>query len=133
MLSSAVEGIRLELKVDSFPVSVNVALPAGMVVNELLTNALKHAFVGRDRGTIMLHSLADDRGCRVVVADDGVGLPPDISWPKSGKLGQSRYSGRIQTRQRCARHHRILPHGRSSDGRSTRVGRIAQSTVCGTL
>jgi PAS domain S-box-containing protein len=87
MLSSAVEGIRLELKVDSFPVSVNVALPAGMVVNELLTNALKHAFVGRDRGTIMLHSLADDRGCRVVVADDGVGLPPDISWPKSGKLG----------------------------------------------
>jgi PAS domain S-box-containing protein len=86
MHSSAVEGIRLALKVDSFPVSVNVALPTGMVVNELLTNALKHAFVDRDGGTITLESLADARGCRVVVSDDGVGLPPDISWPKHGKL-----------------------------------------------
>ncbi len=87
MHASAVEGIRLEMKVDSFPVSVNVALPTGMVVNELLTNALKDAFVDRDGGTITLQSLTDARGCRVVVADDGVGLPPDISWPKRGKLG----------------------------------------------
>jgi two-component sensor histidine kinase len=86
MHSSAVEGIRLELKVDSFPVSVNVALPTGMVVNELFTNALKHAFVGRDGGTITLQSLTDTRGCRVVVSDDGVGLPPEVSWPKHGKL-----------------------------------------------
>ncbi len=87
MHSSAVEGIRLELKVDSFPVSVNVALPTGMVVNELLTNALKHAFVARDGGTITLQSLTDATGCRVTVSDDGVGLPPDISWPRRGKLG----------------------------------------------
>ncbi len=87
MLSSAVEGIRLELKVDSFPVSVNVALPTGMVVNELLTNALKHAFVDRDGGTITVQSLLDERGCEVVVADDGVGLPEDVTWPKRGKLG----------------------------------------------
>jgi two-component sensor histidine kinase len=87
MHSSAVEGIRLELKVDSFPVSVNVALPTGMVVNELLTNSLKHAFVDRDGGTIRVESLVDAQGCRVVVADDGVGLPADMSWPKRGKLG----------------------------------------------
>ena len=87
MHSSATEGIRLEMKVDSFPVSVNVALPTGMVVNELLTNALKHAFKDRDKGTITLHSLADERGCKVVVADDGVGLPPDVSWPRNGRLG----------------------------------------------
>jgi FixJ family two-component response regulator len=87
MHSSAVEGIRLETKVDSFPVSVNVALPTGMVVNELLTNALKHAFVDRDGGTISLQSLTDARGCKVVVSDDGVGLPPDMSWPRRGKLG----------------------------------------------
>jgi two-component sensor histidine kinase len=87
MHSSAVEGIRLDLKVDSYPVSVNVALPTGMVVNELLTNALKHAFVGREGGTITLQSLNDAQGCRVVVADDGIGLPPDVSWPRRGKLG----------------------------------------------
>ena len=87
MRSYAVEGIRLDLKVDAYPVSVNVAMPTGLVVNELLTNALKHAFTGRDGGTITLHSLADSTGCRVVVADDGVGLPAGVEWPKRGKLG----------------------------------------------
>ena len=87
MHSYAVEGIRLNLKVDAYPVSVNVAMPTGMVVNELLTNALKHAFDGRDGGTITLHSLADGNGCRVVIADDGVGLPEGVEWPKRGKLG----------------------------------------------
>ncbi len=77
----------MALKVDSYPVSVNVALPTGMVVNELLSNALKHAFVDRDGGTITLESLNDAGGCRVVVADDGVGLSPGSSWPKRGKLG----------------------------------------------
>ncbi len=84
---SSTDGIRLDLKVDSYPVSVNVALPTGMVVNELLTNALKHAFVDRDVGTITLHSLSDEHGRRVIVADDGVGLPPDVTWPRHGKLG----------------------------------------------
>ncbi|MEA2986464.1 MAG: hypothetical protein QOD94_2718 [Alphaproteobacteria bacterium] len=87
MRSHAVEGIRLDLKVDAYPVSVNVALPTGLVVNELMTNAIKHAFVGRDGGTISLHSLADSRGCRVIIADDGIGLPDNVEWPKPGKLG----------------------------------------------
>jgi len=86
MSSHAVEGIRLDLKVDTYPVSVNVAMPTGLVVNELLTNALKHAFNGRDGGTISLHSLVDGNGCRVVIADDGIGLPQGAEWPKRGKL-----------------------------------------------
>src|SRR6185295_10159126 len=87
MRSHAVEGIRLDLKVDAYPVSVNVAMPTGLVVNELLTNALKHAFQGRDGGTITLHSIVDGDGCRIVVADDGIGLPEGETWPKRGKLG----------------------------------------------
>ena len=82
----AVEGVRLELKVDVYPVSVNVAMPAGLVVNELLTNALKHAFVGRPGGTITLESVSDGNGCRVTIADNGVGLPEGLEWPKRGKL-----------------------------------------------
>lgn len=89
--SHAVEGIRLDLKVDSYPVSVNVAMPTGLVVNELLTNALKHAFpgIGTDRqgGTITLHSLSDGEGCRITIADDGIGLPEGAAWPRTGKLG----------------------------------------------
>jgi two-component sensor histidine kinase len=86
MRAHAVEGIRLDLKVDTWPVSVNVAMPAGLVVNELLINALKHAFVGRDGGTITLQSLVDETGCRVIVADDGVGLDEGTQWPRAGKL-----------------------------------------------
>ncbi|TPG16456.1 PAS domain-containing protein [Sphingomonas koreensis] len=87
MEAHAVEGVRLELSVDAWPCSINVAMPTGLVVNELMTNSLKHAFAGRDRGVISLSSLVDDKGCRVIVADDGVGLPDDASWPQSGKLG----------------------------------------------
>ena len=87
MQAHAEEGIRLDLKVDTWPVSINVAMPTGLVVNELMTNALKHAFVGRDGGTITVSSLVTDTGCRVVISDDGVGLSEGESWPQSGKLG----------------------------------------------
>ncbi len=86
MQAHAHEGVRLELKVDTWPVSINVAMPAGLVVNELMTNALKHAFVNQDGGTIMLSSLVDDAGCRVEISDDGVGLPAGMTWPEPGKL-----------------------------------------------
>ncbi|QKC98296.1 histidine kinase dimerization/phosphoacceptor domain -containing protein [Mesorhizobium sp. NZP2298] len=87
MASHAVEGIRLDMKVDTYPVSINVAMPTGLVVNELLTNALKHGFRGREGGTITLHSVVDGDGCRITIADDGVGLPEGETWPKPGKLG----------------------------------------------
>jgi two-component sensor histidine kinase len=87
MRAHAVEGIHLDLQVDTWLVSLDVAMPTGLVVNELLTNTLKHAFRGRDGGSITLHSTTDAAGgCRIVVADDGVGLPEGYSWPRQGKL-----------------------------------------------
>jgi PAS domain S-box-containing protein len=86
MHAHAVEGIHLDLQVDTWPVSINVAMPAGLLVNELLTNALKYAFDGRSGGTITLHSLVDTYGCHVMVSDDGVGLAPGVRWPEAGKL-----------------------------------------------
>ncbi|MDV4161343.1 sensor histidine kinase [Rhizobium leguminosarum] len=86
MAAHAVEGIRLDMKVDTWPVSVDVAMPAGLVINELLTNTLKHAFVGRDGGEITLRCVVSYTGCRITVADNGVGLPQDVTWPQPGKL-----------------------------------------------
>lgn len=86
MKAHAVEGIRLDLKIDTWPVSVNVAMPAGLVVNELMTNALKHAFPEGSGGEITLHSLVDESGCTILIADNGIGLPDGVDWPKRGKL-----------------------------------------------
>jgi PAS domain S-box-containing protein len=87
MHTYAVDGIRLDLKVDHALASVNVAMPVGLLVNELLTNAFKYAFAGKDTGTIMVRCFHEDEThyC-VMVADDGVGLPEGISWPVRGKL-----------------------------------------------
>lgn len=86
MRAHAPEGIRLDMKVDTWPASVDVAMPTGLVVNELLTNALKYAFRDEGSGTITLRCVVEDGECRVVVADDGVGLPEGETWPKPGKL-----------------------------------------------
>lgn len=88
MHTYAVEGIRLDIKVDYAPASVNVAMPVGLIVNELLTNAFKYAFNGRGSGTLIVRCLHEDESnYRIVVADDGVGLPEGSTWPIEGKLG----------------------------------------------
>jgi two-component sensor histidine kinase len=88
MKTCAVDGIRLEQKMEYAPVSVNTALSVGLVVNEVLTNSFKYAFDGRGLGVITIECLrpSDDQ-YRVVVADDGVGLPEDVTWPVPGKIG----------------------------------------------
>ena len=88
MNTYAVDGIRLDIKVDHAPTSINVALPVGLIVNELLTNAFKHAFGGRGQGLITVECLrSGEERYRVVVADDGAGLPEGVKWPVAGKIG----------------------------------------------
>jgi PAS domain S-box-containing protein len=89
MNAYATERIRLDIKVDHTPTSINVALPIGLIVNELMTNAFKYAFGDRAGGTITLHCLRQDdpeQYC-VMVGDDGVGLPEGGRWPVPGKIG----------------------------------------------
>jgi PAS domain S-box-containing protein len=88
MRAHAVAGIRLDIKVETAPVSINLAMPAGLAVNELLTNAFKYAFKNRGGGIITLELLCEEPDrYRVVIADDGDGLPEGVNWPAEGKLG----------------------------------------------
>jgi PAS domain S-box-containing protein len=81
-------GVGLETKVAYAPASINVAMPVGLLVNEILTNAFKYAFVGRSHGTVVVECRHEADGrFHIVVADDGVGMPPDATWPQRGKLG----------------------------------------------
>ena len=86
MRSHASEGIRLDLNVERCPVSINVAMPTGLVVNETMTNTFKYAFADRSGGTITLRCLREANGYLIVVADDGNGLPAGTVWPSPGKI-----------------------------------------------
>jgi two-component sensor histidine kinase len=68
--------VALELAVDEVPLAVNRAIPCGLVLNELVTNAVKHAFRGGRKGRIRvgLAQLSDGR-IQLGVDDDGAGLP----------------------------------------------------------
>jgi two-component sensor histidine kinase len=85
--SNGPDGVRLELKLESCVVPVNVALSVGLVVNELITNAFKYAFSGRDGGKITVRCVRKDDECVVSVEDDGIGLPEGATWPVPGKIG----------------------------------------------
>lgn len=87
MDASAMPGIALDVQIGYCPMSINIAMPAGLLVNEMLTNALKYAFVGRNTGQIRLVCKLEGGHVTVVVADDGVGLDEGQQWPSPRKLG----------------------------------------------
>ncbi len=85
--SNADQRIRLALAVDPIPLPLNQAIPCGMILNELISNALKHAFPASQRGEIQVgFNLRDGRHC-LSVGDDGVGIDPGRMKTKGGSLG----------------------------------------------
>ena len=76
------------VSVADYPFPISMAVPVGLVLNELLSNALKHAFVGRKEGTIEVSLTASEEGkINLMVRDDGVGLPPGFDINTTGTLG----------------------------------------------
>jgi two-component sensor histidine kinase len=70
------------------PVSVDTAIPMGLVVTELVTNAVKHAFSREHPGTITIHAGPEQHeSLRISVGDDGIGLPQDWSMDGTDSLG----------------------------------------------
>jgi two-component sensor histidine kinase len=82
------EEISLEFHVCEVRLPIDAAIPCGLIVNELISNALKHAFPG-DRGGRIQVSFAQEASQEAVltVQDNGVGLPPDFSFERSETLG----------------------------------------------
>jgi PAS domain S-box-containing protein len=85
--ASAMANITCETDVVYCPVSVNIAMPVGLLVNEMLTNALKYAFVGRATGKLKIICKVENARISVVVSDDGLGMPDNVVWPAPRKLG----------------------------------------------
>jgi PAS domain S-box-containing protein len=82
-------GRRIELSVQAQPISadLNCAVPFGLIVSELLTNAYKHAFHGRSSGCLQIQLHADGNAALLEVRDDGVGLTDGPHAGRGGSLG----------------------------------------------
>jgi len=82
------DAVSLILAVGDLTIAVDKAIPCGLILNELITNALKHAFPAGRRGTIRVHLERLDSGrLRLSVADDGVGLPEGFNMLGQKSLG----------------------------------------------
>lgn len=72
-------GIVLRVEADPFPIDLDLAIPLGLLANELISNAFKHAFPDGRTGTIVVEARATAKGLRLEVRDDGVGYDPAVT------------------------------------------------------
>ena len=85
--------IRFSVQAAGVEVSLDKAVPCGLILNELITNAYMHAFPagrpGSGKGKCEIKVIVKQKGGMntLTVADNGVGLPADLDWEKSETLG----------------------------------------------
>jgi two-component sensor histidine kinase len=82
-------GIHLQLELESVTVSMDQATPCGLMVNELISNSLKHAFVGRSDGEVRLtlQHVGVGGQVRLNISDNGLGMPVDLEARCERSLG----------------------------------------------
>lgn len=88
LLQSLSAGVPIEARYDLAPLALSIdrAVPCALVLNEMLTNALKHAFRGREIGRVLIAVRPSAAGHELVVEDDGVGIQ-DVDVATSRSLG----------------------------------------------
>ncbi|HNH83320.1 MAG TPA: histidine kinase dimerization/phosphoacceptor domain -containing protein, partial [Acidobacteriota bacterium] len=86
--SSPKNPVKLETKITAIPIGIDLAVPVGLILNELLTNILKYAFPDNRQGKIQI-SLEPDAEKRLIltVSDDGVGMPDTVKVQSPTTLG----------------------------------------------
>ncbi len=80
--------VDLQLDVEEVCLGIDMAVPCGLLLNELLTNALKHAFPDMKPGELYIKMHKEpNNGIEILVRDNGVGLPDDLDIRNTESLG----------------------------------------------
>jgi two-component sensor histidine kinase len=67
---------------------INRAIPCGLIISELVSNCLKHAFPEKKEGRITIRMDSDAKGAKtLVIKDNGIGLPEGLDFRKAETLG----------------------------------------------
>lgn len=86
-LGASARGVRLQADVVVFEARIEAAIPYGLLVNELVSNSLKHGFATGAGGTVQLTVERADRGLRLTLQDDGAGLPAGFTLGADASMG----------------------------------------------
>ncbi len=80
-------GIVITKDIEDISFDIDTTIPLGLILNELFSNAMKHAFRGRTQGTLSISLRRDgDRLC-LTVKDDGAGFPEELDFRRTDSLG----------------------------------------------
>ena len=76
------------LNMAPMPLNIDIAIPCGLIINELVTNSRKHAFQDGRKGTVTIEMNTNSFGDIVItVEDNGIGFPPEIDFRETSSLG----------------------------------------------
>lgn len=81
------EKITLDLNIQEMSLSLDSSIPAGLIINELITNAIKHAFPGQKKGRISFSLRSENNLVILELKDDGVGFAQGLDFENSHTLG----------------------------------------------
>lgn len=88
MRSSGRPSVTCEVQAEKIALSVDIAVPCGLIVNELVTNALKHAFPGRSEGKVVVSlERVEPTLVEMAVRDNGVGFPEGFDVREAPSMG----------------------------------------------
>jgi PAS domain S-box-containing protein len=85
--SAAERGISLNVQAEGILIKIDTAVPCGLILNELVSNALKHAFPEGRTGQIDIELKQENQHLCLMVGDNGVGLPANFDLGQTGSLG----------------------------------------------
>jgi len=81
--------IKMNIETDKLNLDIDTSIPLGLILNELVTNSLKHAFSPGEKGTINITFKKQDNKYILEVKDNGKGLPKNMEYNTAGSLGLS--------------------------------------------
>lgn len=80
--------ITLKTNIESMFLGIDTAIPCGLIINELVSNSLKHAFPDEKKGNVIVELKKDDAGTYILkVEDDGIGFPKGVDFKSTTSLG----------------------------------------------
>jgi len=116
--------IKAEVDVKGIKLGMDTAIPCGLIINELVSNCIKHAFPPEHRkfneggfcGSILVKlAKLDDGGYKLTVSDNGAGFPEDLDYRKTDTLGlqlvcilASQLRGSVSLGRRSGTHFNVV-------------------------